>query len=383
MVTHYTEFMDKAIVLGSLILALGLPVIAGAQDLALKATDVRVVPRDDGLHLIVRQIPGLASVMITEAFELPNHKIATYSWRGLEPNAVNGAEKRLLNGQYLKGPNLFLISSTVMADPLFGAAFEVLIPPVMEFGSRTAPNSRYGRLDVTAELAKPEGKVWFSIRTFAKPSQDYTGAYRDNAFELSRIVVAQEAPLEANAYYVKGNEDLFRRLGATYKAHDADAGVRFLKTLFRDNLDLVVCLDLTKSMTVDLKALKSDLLPGLADTVAGLKNFRLGLVQYKDYGEPFVTRPLALSADPAKWIQAVAGSEASGGGDIPEAVVEALDAGLKLFDTTGTADRLLVVFGDAPQHDSPRGKLNESDVLARIKAAGVSIQTVLLPVTDY
>ena len=353
-----------------------------SQDLVLKAGDVRVVPRDDGFHLVVRQVPGLASVMLTEAFEPSGHKIATYSWKGLEPNSVNSAEKRLLNGKYLPGPNLYLISSTVIADPLFGPAFEVLIPPVMEYGSKTGTNTRYGQLNVTTELAKPNGKVWFAIRTFAKPFQDYSGPYHENAFELSTIVLEQALPLD-NSYYVKGNEDLFRRLGATFKAHDADDGAKFLKTLFRDNLDLVLCLDLTKSMVVDLQALKNDLLPGLAETVAGLKNFRLGLVQYKDYGEPFLTQPLALSTDPSKWIQAVGASVAAGGGDIPEAVVEAMDTASGLFDKKGSSDRLIVVFGDAPQHDSPRGKVKESDVLARLATEGIRVQTVLLPVTNY
>jgi len=369
----------------AVVLALVLvPALAAAQSLTLKATDVRVVPRDDGYHLIVRQIPGLASVMLTEAFELPDHKVATYSWKSLTPNPVNGAEKRLLDGKFLKAPNLFLLSSTPVADPLFGASFEVLVPPLMEYGSPTAPNSRYGKLDVAAELAKPNGKVWFSIRTFAKPFQDYTGVYKDNAFEFSTFVVEQVLTLPLDgSYYVKGNEDLFRRLGATYKSYDAAAGVKYLKTLFQDDVDLVVCLDLTKSMTVDLKALKSDLLPGLASTVAGLKNFRLGLVTYKDYGEPFVTQPLALSTDPSAWMAAVAGSAAAGGGDIPEAVVEAVDAGLNLFDKTGSARKVLVVFGDAPQHDSPRGKVLESQVTARAKALGVEVQTVLLPVTPF
>lgn len=358
------------------------PVVA--QDLTLKATDVRVEPRDDGYHLIVRRIPGLASVMLTEAFELPDHKVPTYSWKGLVPNSVNGAEKRLLDGQFLKGPNLFLISSTLVVDPLFGPSFEILVPPQMEYGSKTAPNARYGQLDVAAALAQPNGKVWFSIRTFAKPYQDYTGAYRDNAFEFSTFVVEQALTLPLDgSYYVKGNEDLFRRLGTTYKSYDAAAGVKHLKTFFRDNVDLVVCLDLSKSMTVDLKALKSDLLPGLAETVARFKNFRVGLVEYKDYGEAFVTRPYALSSDPSIWIAAVASSAAAGGGDIPEAVVEAIDAGLSLFDKASSSQKILVVFGDAPQHDSPRGKVLESAVTARAKALGVDVQTVLLPVTPF
>ena len=114
--------MEKAVALGVLLATLSFQGL-GAQALVLKATDVRVIPRDDGLHLVVRDVPGLASVMITEAFELPDHKIATYSWKGLEPNGVNGGEKRLLNGKFLPRPNLFLISSTVVADPLFGPAY--------------------------------------------------------------------------------------------------------------------------------------------------------------------------------------------------------------------------------------------------------------------
>jgi hypothetical protein len=345
--------------------------------------DVRVVPRDDGFHLIIRQTPGLSSVMLTEAFELPDHRLPTYSWRGLEPNAVNGDEKRLLNGRFLPGPNLYLISSTVVSDPLFGPSFEILVPPVMEYGSPSAPNSRYGKVDVAAELAKPEGKLWFSIRTFAKPYQDYTGPYHENAFEFSKILVVQAMPTD-HGKYVKGFEDLFRRLGPTYKAGDAADGVRFLKTLFHDDLDLVLCLDTTMSMTQNLKTLRSDLVPSLDEMMGGLKNFRLGLVLYKDYGEPYVTKVgSALSPDPAAWKQGLAPAEASGGGDIPEAVVEALDTGSRLFDGKGAQNRLMAVFADAPQHDSPRGKERESEVLGRLAAAGINLQMVMLPVTGY
>lgn len=355
---------------------------SGAIGLSLGAQDVRVVPRDDGFHLVIRQRPGLASVMLTEAFELPDHKLATYSWRGLESNGVNGAEKRLLNGKFLPSPNLYLISSTPVADPFFGPSFEILVPPVIEYGSATAPNSRYGRVDVKAELAKPQGKLRFSIRAFSKPFEDYTGAYHENGFEFSNILVAQALPVD-HGKYVKGFEDLFRRLGPTYKASDAADGVRFLKTLFHDDLDLVLCLDTTMSMTQNLKALREDLLPGLAELVGGLKNFRLGLVLYKDYGEPYVTSPLALSSEVSAWSKLVSQASASGGGDVPEAVVEALDAGLGLFKKEVGSNKLIVVFGDAPQHDSPRGKLNESEVLSRLAAANVALQSVMLPVTSF
>jgi len=159
--------------------------------------------------------------------------------------------------------------------------------------------------------------------------------------------------------------------------------VAHLKTEFQDDTDLVILLDLTKSMTVDLKALQADLLPGLEETMAGLKNFRLGFVEFRDYGEPWYTQPFALSSSPAAWIREVTNAQAIGGGDIPEAVVEALDTGLGLFDKRSKSRKVVVLFGDAPQHDSPRGKVKESDVVAKAAALGVEVHTILLPVTPF
>jgi hypothetical protein len=372
--------------LGGLFAVLSLlPALADpAPSLALKAGDVRVEARDDGFHLIVRQIPGLASVMLTESFELPDHKVATYSWRTAAPNAVNGAEKRLLNGQFLKQPNLFLISSTPVPDPVFGPAFEVLIPPTLEYGSATAPGARHGTLDVIAELAKPDGKVWFSIRTFAKPYQDYTGAYQDNAFELSTIKVAQDLAPD-HGKYVKGSEDLFLRLGPTTKATDPADGAKLLTATLADNLDLVWAIDTTKSMKQDLAALRQDLVPQIEALTAGFAHFRLGFVFYRDYQELYLANTVPPSADPAVWKKQLNAAEAYGGGDVPEAPVEALDAGLGLFagdPAPGTARRI-VVFADAPQHDTPRGKVTEAQVLAKAKAKGVELKVILLPLTAF
>jgi hypothetical protein len=375
-----------ALVFGGLCFLLFLGPLAAdpVPTLTLKAGDVRVEARDDGFHLIVRQIPGLASVMLTESFELPDHKVATYSWRNAVPNGVNGAEKRLLNGQFLKQPNLFLISSTPVPDPVFGPAFEVLIPPTLEYGSTTAPGARHGTLDVTGELAKPDGKVWFSIRTFAKPYEDYTGAYQDNAFELSTIKVAQDLAPD-HGKYVKGSEDLFLRLGPTTKATDPTDGAKLLAATLGDNLDLVWAIDTTKSMKQDLAAIRQDVVPQLEALTAGFSHFRLGFVFYRDYQELYLANPVALSNDPAVWKKQLNAADAAAGGDVPEAPVEAIDAGLGLFagDPTPGVGRQLVVFADAPQHDSPRGKVTEAQVLAKAKARGVGLKVILLPLTSF
>ena len=105
--------------------ALASPLAAQVPEgLTLKAGDVRVESRDDGYHLIVRQTPGLASVMLVEAYELPDHKLATYSWKAVGDYPSGANEKRLLNGVPLKAPNLFLVSSTVVADEITFAPHE-------------------------------------------------------------------------------------------------------------------------------------------------------------------------------------------------------------------------------------------------------------------
>jgi hypothetical protein len=43
----------------------------------------------------------------------------------------------------------------------------------------------------------------------------------------------------------------------------------------------------------------------------------------------------------------------------------------------------LIVYADAPQHDVARGKVLETAVLERAKAAGVALQFILLPLTTF
>jgi len=351
----------------------------GAQILG--AGDVRVESRDDGFHLIIRKVPGLASVMLVEAFELPDHKLATYAWKALKDYPFGKDEKRLLDGKPLKGPNLFLISSTVVADPRFGESFEVLIPPVIEYGSTVNPGSRYGKISVTEELAKAGGKVWFSIRTLVKPYQDYTGAYRDNAFELSTMTVPQELPPD-HGKYVKGAEDLFKRLGPTTKALDPADGARLLAATFRDNLDLVLAIDTTKSMKQDLAAIRELLVPQLEELTAAMPNLRVGFVFYRDYQELYLTRTVPLTSDRSVWKSELLGAVADAGGEVPEAAIEALNAGIDLL-APSKKEKLLVVFADAPQHDVARGKIGENATLAKAKAAGVALQFLLLPLTTF
>jgi hypothetical protein len=352
-----------------------------APSLGLAKGDVTVVAKDDGYHLFIRQLPGAASVLLSESFEPPEHKLPTYAFRAVGPN-FNDGEKRLLNGQFLAMPHHSLISSTPAADPTLGQAFEVVIPHVVEYGYPNYPNSRYGKVDVQAALASRK-PFWFSIRVFAKPYGDYTGAYQETAFDLETFVTQVFVPSPDK--YETGLEAGFSKFGPPYHAagmDDALDQVRQALNTSSDTLDVVVCVDTTKSMVKNLVSVKASLLAPFRDAAGKFKTLRLGLVLYRDYMEDYLTRDIPLTTDLDHIQTELDKAVADGGGDIPEAVVEALWAGLNEFDWQ-SPNRVLLLMGDAPQHPTPRGNVTEAMVLKKAKDADVHIQTIMLPQTKF
>jgi len=354
---------------------------AAPAPLTLGPGDVLIEARNDGYHLFIRQIPGVASVLLTESFEAPDHKLATYALRAAGPNPVNDGEKRLLDGKFLPQPHHSLTSSTVVQDPGLGAAFHVVIPRTVEYGNPAYPDSRYGKTDVQAALAGVGTTFWFSIRTFAKPYADYTGAYKDNAFELRSFLVQRSRP--SSDHYEAGLYEGFSRLGAPYPAQGiGDALDRVAQAMARqgDSLDMVLAIDTTKSMTTNLQTMKAQLLGPVRTAAARYKSFRLGLVFYRDYMEDYLTRTVAFTSDLDAVQRSLDQALADGGGDIPEAVVEALSTGLTAFDWKAE-NRVILLLGDAPQHPAPRGQITEDQVRALARDKRLELQLVMLPQT--
>lgn len=368
----------------TLILCFGLsPLMAQTPALSLGNGDVTVEARSDGYHLFIRQTAGSASVLLTEAFELPDHKLATYAFRAVGPNPVNDGEKRLLDGKFLTQPHRSLISSTPQAHPVLGSAFHIVLPRVVEYGNSAFPNSRYGKVDVQSLLATPDQVFWFSVRVFAKPYADYTGAYKENAFELRSFLVQTPQP-SADAYEPGLYED-FSRLGTPYKSTGIDDALdQVHRALDRpgDSLDMVLVIDTTKSMVQNLKTVKENLLGPIREEVGKFKTFRIGLVFYRDYMEDYLTRSVAFSSDLDQVQKDLNRAVAAGGGDIPEAVVEALWAGLNNFRWEAE-NRVILLMGDAPQHPAPRGSVLETTVRQRAAEKNVELQMIMLPQTPF
>lgn len=366
------------LVLAPLVPALG----ADNPGLALGHGDVTLEARDDGYHLFIRQNAGVASVLLTEAFEVPDHKLATYAFRAIGPNPVNDAEQRLLDGKFLKQPHHSLISSTPTAQQGVGSVFHIVLPRLVEYGNAAFPNSRYGKVDVQATLASDK-PFWFSVRTFAKPYADYAGAYKDNAFELTSFLVQKPSP--STDAYEPGLFDDFSRLGTPYKSTGIDDALQQVHRALQrpgDSLDMVLAIDTTKSMVQNLKAVKENLLGPIRAEVGRFKTFRIGLVFYRDYMEDYLTRTVAFTSDLDAVQKELNRASAAGGGDIPEAVVEALWTGLTNFRWEAQ-NRVILLMGDAPQHPAPRGSITEAGVRQRAAEKNVELQMIMLPQTPF
>jgi hypothetical protein len=369
-------------------LAFFLPLSIFAQNvLTIAAENVYIEARENGYHLFVKKEPQIGSILLTESFEREDHKIPTYSLRALGFNEVNGNERRILDGEFIDKPLYSLIDSTPENNPrLGGEAFHILIPPVVEYGyPYTARRGRYS----LRNMGPDDEPFWFSIRAFEKPYGDYTGAYRDNAFEIliSEVQAPEPKPEEQDeplgAEYLPGLEEKYDRFSErTIQSDGGDDLIDKIEGLIRgiegDTLDVILALDTTKSMESDLEALRAKLLDPVKAATRDRKSFRIGLMLYRDYMEEYLTRTIPFQTTFELIQDSLNKAKAFGGGDKPEAVLEALYGGLTGYAWESEA-RMLILIGDAPQHDVPRGRITEDMVTSLASELGVEIVSIMLP----
>ena len=385
--------------LAIVLLFLGLDSL-GADPLRLGADDVRINPsRDGGYELLIRARDGIGSVLITESTADPERRQASYALRNPEWHPVNGDEPRKLDGAFLNAQaqgRYFLVSSTVYDSPSMGAAYRIYVPYVVEYGY---PWTRSG------ELYVGDGS-WLNIRTFSLPYADYDGGFRDNPFVI-RVsqptppdppsttdpatadgTVAGDAteavrPLPPEAHLVLARE-VFDRIAQTTDgearrlAAPADI-VDAVSSLLGDaGIDLALVIDTTGSMRESIDHVRRDLVPRLLAEHADNDPLRVGVVLFRDYFDEYVVHHLPFVTDLALVQRYVDGARARGGGDIPEAVHEALHTALAQLEWRQKR-RMIILIGDAPPHPRPRGSVTAEMVFAEAQRLGVTIHTILLP----
>ena len=332
---------------------------------------------DGGYDLYVQAVPGRGSVLLTESTEDPERETASYAYRNPEYHRANGDEKRLLNGVFLEETRGHsLVDSTPEEHPELGQAFHIFIPYLVLYGY---PWTRSGEVQVL------DG-TYLSIRAFEKPFADYTAGFRDNPFVLKVIQKPFEGPPEGN--YMDATVEAYREIsdagrGKLIYSRGEDDILEKIAGIIDEapgrSMDLVLALDTTQSMTNDMPHLRKSLVPLLREKSKGFDSLRVGVVLYKDYDEEYVTDVYPFQAGGVETVQRILDRiRVYGGRDIPEAVYEALYAGIHSYPWSAER-RLIVLVGDAPPHPRPRGKVTKEMVYEDAESRDVELYTIILP----
>ena len=132
---------------------------------------------------------------------------------------------------------------------------------------------------------------------------------------------------------------------------DQFAGLEdYMSKLSQRELDLAICLDCTASMSGEIGAAQGgidDMMVFVGDVVASV---RVGLVAYRDERDEFETKAWDFNSDIAKVRQQLWSLSADGGGDAPEAVYPAMKLACTQLNWRTSAEKVLVIVGDAPPH---------------------------------
>lgn len=140
-------------------------------------------------------------------------------------------------------------------------------------------------------------------------------------------------------------------------------------------MDVALVLDTTGSMSDELAAIKASL-RGVTERLKsdGLGvDIRFGAVLYRDVGDAYVTRAHGFS-DLESFETMLAGVEAGGGGDTPEALHEALDVAVSGLSWREDVARVAFVIADAPPH-LENGR-SHADTAAEALSEGIRVHTV-------
>ena len=246
--------------------------------------------------------------------------------------------------------------------------------------------------------------TFINIRCFGAKFADYSKGFGDNPFmfDLDKSPTKNEvknqkvtltdsynpsaaASFEAIAKNSSGN--LIFSQGPDSLVNDIIASLNCMD--FSKPVDLVLAIDATGSMKDDIEKLREELTEKLVELVNSKQGqFRIGLLLYRDYSDGFRHNGLPVKVFPftqdfsefEKQLNSftIRGTE---GGDIPEAVYEALFASLEFYKWNPFANKKIILIGDAEAHPRPRGtgKYTKELVASTALSLDIAIDTIITP----
>jgi hypothetical protein len=149
-----------------------------------------------------------------------------------------------------------------------------------------------------------------------------------------------------------------------------------------DQVDLMFVVDTTGSMDDELNYLTAelkDVVQRVSDEHANQLGLRVSANFYRDNSDSYVIRPHPFTTDIDKVVDQFGQQNASGGGDFPEAVDQALRDAVHEHDWSEEARaRLLFLVLDAPPHEEPQ----IIDEMHKLIEAAASKGIMIIPVAS-
>jgi Mg-chelatase subunit ChlD len=149
------------------------------------------------------------------------------------------------------------------------------------------------------------------------------------------------------------------------------------KPITTRTIDVAFVLDTTGSMAEEITAVKATIQKVATSLSNEQTQVRIGLVEYKDRGDVFVTKNYPFSTDLPSFSQKVSQISAGGGGDTPEDMNAGLHAALtQLQWSDQSVARLAFVIGDAPPHLDYQDGPDYAASMKRASHRGIQLFTV-------
>lgn len=148
------------------------------------------------------------------------------------------------------------------------------------------------------------------------------------------------------------------------------------------NVEIVFCLDATGSMSGLIGTAKEkiwDIVSELAQS-GDVDNLKLGMVFYRDRGDGFVTKQIALTSDLDEVYSDLLEINAAGGGDTPESVNQALYEAVNDIKWSNKKNtyRTIFVVGDCPPHMDYQDDVKYTESCKQAAKKGITINTIKL-----
>lgn len=228
------------------------------------------------------------------------------------------------------------------------------------------PNERYKVTVVSGGVPC----VGYKVSLFTERNEVWT-AITDNHGEAYLFNTLEKSKEKVEYIYIHGKDEEDAEISDP--THDEYFDFKYENPKKIEKLDLMLMIDTTGSMCDELTYLQKELQDVVERVEKEYSNsdIRLSVNFYRDEGDDYVVREFPFTDDIDEAVTDLRQQFASGGGDYPEAVTDALDNAINGHKWRSESTKLMFLVLDAPNHAEDNEKLH--DLLSTASEKGIRI----------